>query len=145
MRVDGPGGVGKTLVVHEVKRELEACGAGYLLVTTQTGPRQRAQPLVSSWSTGTLPGSRPCPPLALAAVSAGVAAAPHRGPTLQSLFSMGQNIKSCDKLQNVNTIKEEQWRKKFEADSGMRVEDIAGIVFGAWPQPIVPSPRIRQR
>ena len=42
MRLDGPGGVGKTLVVHEVKRELEACGAGYLLVTAQTGPRQRA-------------------------------------------------------------------------------------------------------
>ena len=145
MRVDGAGGVGKTLVVHEVKRELEACRAGYLLVTAQTGPRQRAQPLVSSWPTGTLPGSHPRPPLASAAVSAGVAAAPHRGPTLQSLLSMGGSIKSCDKLQKVKTQKEEQWRKRFEEDSGMHVEDIAGIVIGARPQPGVPSPRIRQR
>jgi hypothetical protein len=63
MRVDGPGGVGKTLVVHEVKRELEACGAGYLLVTAQTGPRQRAQPLVSSWPTGTPPAPAHVRPL----------------------------------------------------------------------------------
>ena len=61
------------------------------------------------------------------------------------LLSMGGSIKSCDKLHKVKTQKEEQWRKRFEEDSGMHVEDIAGIVIGARPQPGVPSPRIRQR
>jgi hypothetical protein len=58
---------------------------------------------------------------------------------------MGGNIKSRDKLQNVKTTKEAEWRKRFEEDSGMHVEDIAGTVIGARPQPSVPNPRIRQR
>ena len=64
---------------------------------------------------------------------------------MQSLLSMGGSIKSWDKLQTVTTTKEEQWRKRFEEDSGMRVEDIAGIVIGARPEPSVSSPHIRQR
>jgi hypothetical protein len=59
------------------------------------------------------------------------------------LLHLGAYLKCSDKLQKVTTAIKEKWRKRFEDDSGMRVEDVAGIVIGARPQPSAPSPHIR--
>jgi len=61
------------------------------------------------------------------------------------LLSIGKFLMSCDKMQKVNTDLVVKWRKRFEEASGMRVEDVGGIVIGAWPQPSAPSPHMRQR
>ena len=91
----GPGGTGKSAMVHALEREMVASACGHLVTTAYTG----------------------------------VAAAPFGGPTLLSLLNLSIESKSAKKVRQLSPTELERARKKFHEESGVKVEDLGGLII----------------
>jgi hypothetical protein len=105
-----------------IRQALEQSGVTLVVGAGGTGKSAMVKRLQEQFA------ARDCGRLVVTAYT-GVAAAPFGGPTLLSLLNMRINTKAAKRISCLNQADITKLRKKFESESGVKVDELGGIVI----------------